>query len=130
VVLAIGLVMFSAVVILSLLPIGLNSLQDSSRQIVETQIFKAIEAEMSATSYDKLEDYQASRFPMYFSPEGVEMSGGEDAPFTVRCGSPVVETGGEAKRVTVSIGYHQDPIQTNARGKISKRTFLLVDRGE
>jgi len=129
VVLAIGLVMFAGVVILSLLPLGLNSLQDSSRQIVETQIFKTVEAEISATSFEALADYQTIRFPMYFSHEGIEMDSKDDSVFTVRCTAPVAEAGGEAKLMTVSIGYRQDPIQTNAPGRISRRTFLLVDRG-
>lgn len=128
VVLAIGLVTFSALVIFSLLPVGLASLQEANRQIVETEVFSTVGAELASTPFDKLTNYQATRFPIYLNNEGIEVTNSADAIFTVRCAEPVAETGGELNRVAVSIGFRRDPAQTNGAGKITKRTFLFVNR--
>ncbi|XHR30507.1 MAG: Verru_Chthon cassette protein B [Chthoniobacteraceae bacterium] len=130
VVLSIGLVMFSALVIFSLMPVGLTSLQDSNREIIETEIIKTVESELMFTSFDKLDSYQSERFPIYFSNEGFEVKEGDrDSVFTVRGSTPVTETGGEAKRLTVSIGYRCDPSQSSSRRAVSRITFLVTDRG-
>lgn len=137
--LAIGLVMFAALVIFSLLPVGLASLQSANRQIVETEVFNTIGAELASTPFmdkngnDTLAQYVQDRFPAYFDVEGIEIKKtanndpAADAIFTVRAGAPVTEAGGnELKRVTVSIGYNQDPADTGANASV--RTFLLVNR--
>lgn len=129
VILAIGLTTFAALVVFSLLPVGLLSLQDTNRQIVETEVFNTVGAELASTPFDKLTNYQTTRFPVYFSNDGVEVATGAESSFTVRCSSPEIEPGGELNRVTVSIGYRRDPDQTNGSGRISKRAFLLVNRG-
>lgn len=129
VILAIGLTTFAALVVFSLLPVGLLSLQDTNRQIVETEVFNTIGAELASTPFEKLTNYQAARFPVYFSNDGVEVPSGTESTFTVRCSPPVAEPGGELNRVTISIGYQRDPDQTNGSGRISKRAFLLVNRG-
>ena len=54
VILAIGITMFAGLVIFSLLPAGLSSLQDTGMQIVKTEIFRTIEAELSSTPYGEL----------------------------------------------------------------------------
>jgi uncharacterized protein (TIGR02598 family) len=128
VLLATGLVTFSALVIFSLLPVGLASMQEANRQIIETEVFSTVGAELAATPFDKLTNYQATRFPVYFNNEGIEVGSVADAIFTVRCAAPVAEPGGELNRVSVSIGFRRDPAQTNGSGKISKRTFFLVNR--
>lgn len=129
VVLAIGLVTFAMLVIFSLLPVGLFSLQESNRQIVETEIFNTVGAELSSTPFDQLTNYQTTRFPIYFNNEGTEVSSSNNAIFYVRCNAPVAESNAELNRVTVLIGYRRDPAQTNTTAKASKRTFLLVNRG-
>jgi uncharacterized protein (TIGR02598 family) len=129
VVLSIGLVMFAALVIFSLMPVGLFSLQEANRQIVETEIFNTVGAELISTPFDRLTNYQATRFPIYFNNEGIEVSADSNSPFIVRGDPPVAEPGGELNRVTISIGYRRDPAQTNANSKVSTRTFLLVNRG-
>ncbi|MFZ4681140.1 MAG: hypothetical protein ACOYMS_01455 [Terrimicrobiaceae bacterium] len=129
VVLAIGLVMFAALVIFSLMPVGLFSLQEANRQIVETEIFNTVGAELVSTPFDRLTNYQTTRFPIYFNNEGIEVAADTNSPFIVRGSAPVAEPGGELNRVTISIGYRRDPAQTNANSKVSKRTFLLVNRG-
>jgi uncharacterized protein (TIGR02598 family) len=128
VILAIGLVTFSGLVIFALLPVGLSSLRDAGRQIVETEIFRTIGAEAAATAYSQLDDYQASRFPLYFDNEGLEVSSAADATFIVRCDPPVVEPGGETTRLTVKIGYNRDPGAISTSGRIAKWSFLLVNR--
>ena len=125
----IGLIMFAALVIFSLLPVGLVYLQDSNRQIVETEIFNTVGAELASTPYEQLASYQSTRFPVYFNNEGIEVDADEDPIFTVRCNAPVAEAGGETSRMTVLIGFRRDPAGSDADGKVTKRTFLLVDRG-
>ncbi|CAN5758044.1 hypothetical protein BH09VER1_BH09VER1_12860 [soil metagenome] len=129
VVLAIGLVTFAMLVIFSLLPVGLFSLQESNRQIVETEIFNTVGAELSSTPFDQLTNYQTTNFPMYFNNEGTKVSTTNDAIFYVRCSTPLVESNTELSRVSVSVGYRRDPAQTNTTARFSKRTFLLVNRG-
>lgn len=128
VILAIGLVTFSALVIFSLLPVGLYSLRDAGRQIVETEIFQTIGAETASTPYSQLGAYQATRFPLYLDNEGLEVSSATEAVFVVRCDPPVTEAGGETTRLTVKIGQNKDPGQTNATGRTATRSFLLVNR--
>lgn len=129
VIMAIGLVMFAALVIFSLLPVGLVALQDANRQIVETEIFNTVGAELASTPFTKLTDYGTSRFPIYFDNEGTEVKTSADSTFTVRCTLAAPELGaGELRRATVAIGYRRDPDQSGTT-KSSKRTFLLVNRG-
>lgn len=129
VILAIGLITFAMLVIFSVLPVGYASLQDSSRQIVETEIFNMVGAELDSTARSQLTNYQGTRFPIYLDSEGEEQSAASNAVFIVRCGSPVADANPELSRVTVAIGFHQDPGATNSSAKSSKRTFLLVNRG-
>ena len=129
VILAIGLVTFAILVIFSALPVGFVSLQGSSRQIVETEIFNMVGAELDSTSRSQLTNYQMTRFPIYLDNEGEEVGVSSNAVFTVRCSDPVAESNAELNRVTVSIGFRQDPALANSAAKVSKRSFLLVNRG-
>lgn len=125
---AIGLVTFALLVIFSLMPAGLAALQGANRQIVETEIFNTVGAELSSTAFTNLTDYVSGankRFPMYFDNEGIEVASGEPWIFVVNCTLANPELGaGELRRATVSIGYKRE-----ADPKPSKRTFLLVNRG-
>jgi uncharacterized protein (TIGR02598 family) len=127
---AIGLVTFAMLVIFSLMPVGLHSLQESNRQIVETEIFNTLGAELSSTPFDQVTNYLTQRFPVYFDNEGMEQGGSSNAVFIARCAvAAVPESNTQLNRVIVSIGYRRDPAQTNTPGKFSKRAFLLVNKG-
>jgi uncharacterized protein (TIGR02598 family) len=129
VLLAIGLMTFALLVIFSLLPAGMSSLQDANRQIVQTEIYNTLGAELSSTPFDRLANYQSTRFPAYFDNEGNEVASG-DSIFTVRCQLEPPELGGELRRAMLMIGYRRDPSEAPANtASVSKRTFLLVDRG-
>lgn len=125
---AIGLVTFALLVIFSLMPAGLGALQEANRQIVETEIFNTVGAELGSTPFSQLDAYATDRFPLYFDNEGIAVTAEEDATFFVRCTLAAPELGaGEMRRATVAVGYRRDP---NAGGvKPSRRTFLLVNRG-
>lgn len=126
---AIGLMTFALLIIFSLLPVGLSAMHEASRQIVETEIFNSLGAELASTPFDELAAHRASRFPVYFDNEGNE-STADKAIFTVQCTLAPPEMGdGELRRVTILIGYHRDPLSGGASPNTSKRTFLLVDRG-
>lgn len=127
VLMAIGLVTFALLVIFSLMPAGLVALQDANRQIVETEIYNTVGAELASTPFDKLEDF-ATRFPLYFDNEGIQVDAAGEASFTVRCVLAAPELGaGELRRATVAIGYRRDPNPPDAKSSV--RTFLLVNRG-
>jgi len=130
VILAIGLATFALLVVFSLLPAGLSSLQESNRQIVETEIYNTLGAELASTPFDRLTNYQASRFPVYFDNEGNEVAS-SNSVFTVRCQLAAPELGdGELCRASLLIGFRRDPASTNGTlFKPSERTFLLVNRG-
>ena len=127
VVLAIGLATFALLVIFSLMPAGLRSLQEANRQIVETEIFNTLGAELTSTKFDDVEAHVTSRFPLYFDNEGLEIPSANGATFIVRCQALPVEGAGELRRTTVSIGFQQDPQTTGSNP--ARRTFLLADRG-
>lgn len=131
VLMAIGLVTFALLVIFSLMPAGLAALQGANRQIVETEIFNTIGAELASTPFQTLDDYVKNankRFPVYFDNEGIEVpANSPDKPwiFVVNCNLADPEAGNaELRRATVSIGYKRE-----SDPKPSKRTFLLVNRG-
>lgn len=124
---AIGLVTFALLVIFSLMPAGLAALQDANRQIVETEIYNTVGAELASTPFDKLDDF-AAQFPIYFDNEGIKVGTAGDSSFTVRCVLAAPELGsGELRRATVAIGYRRDPNPPDAKSSV--RTFLLVNRG-
>ncbi len=129
VVLATGLVMFALLVIFSLMPAGLASLQEANRQIVETEVFASLGAELSSTPFTTLDTYVTKRFPLYYDREGAELKSSSNAVFTVRCAltNPAGSGATDLKCATVSIGYHRDP--NDAAVKPDRRTFLLVNRG-
>lgn len=129
VVLATGLVMFALLVIFSLMPAGLASLQEANRQIVETEVFASLGAELSSTPFTTLDSYVTKRFPLYYDREGGELKNSSNAVFTVRCAltTSTSSGAGDLRWATVSIGYHRDP--NDASVKADRRTFLLVNRG-
>ncbi len=127
VLMAIGLVTFALLVIFSLMPAGLAALQDANRQIVETEIYHTVGAELASTPFDKLEEF-ATQFPIYFDYEGTKVGTAAESSFTVRCVLAAPELGGgELRRATVAIGYRRDPNPPDAKSSV--RTFLLVNRG-
>jgi uncharacterized protein (TIGR02598 family) len=131
VVLAIGLMMFALLVIFSLIPTGLGVLHDAGRQVVETEIFNAVGAELAATPFTNMDGYQSSNALVYYDVEGRKVAA-DRAVFHVRCDLAAAEfvtaenPAGELRRATVRIGFRQDP--TNAQ-KPARRTILLGNRG-
>jgi len=125
VVLAIGIITFVLLVVFSLMPVGL---QDANRQLVNSEIFGRIEAELAFTPYDSVAAYQATRFPRYFDNEGLEVRNRNLAQFIVLCDEPVSDLGGELKRITVRIGFNVNP-DDSQQSNVSKRTFVVADRG-
>ncbi|MEZ0297399.1 MAG: Verru_Chthon cassette protein B [Candidatus Methylacidiphilales bacterium] len=125
--LAIGLVAFAIVVIFSLMSVGLATLQEANRQIVETEIFNTVGSELSSTPFDQLSTYCSARFPVYFDNEGVETTSVPNRVFTARYEIAAPEGAGELRRITVSVGYQHDPTETGY--KPTKRTFLIANRG-
>jgi uncharacterized protein (TIGR02598 family) len=134
VVMAIGLAMFSLLVIFSLIPTGLNSLQETNRQFVETEILNTVSAELGSTSYKELDDFVNQRFPMYFDNEGAETENATEAIFTVRCRLEAPELGGgELRRARVFIGFRREPelkdLPVN-HPSTRQRALWLADRGQ
>ncbi len=132
VMMAIGLITFAMLVIFSLIPTGLGLLHDAGRQVVETEIFNTVGAELAATPFTNMDAYQASNALVYYDVEGQKVA--EDkAVFHVRCDLAAAEfvtaenPFGELRRATVSIGFHRDP--TNAQKPV-KQTVLLGNRGQ
>jgi len=133
VVLAIGLATFALLVIFSLLPAGLKSLQEANRQIVETEIFNSLGAELASTKFKEMDAHLASRFtrPLYFDNEGLQVDSADKASFFVIGEAYGAEGAGELRRVTVSIGFQREPVEFDdpRAPHTTRRTFLLVDRG-
>jgi uncharacterized protein (TIGR02598 family) len=132
VVIAIGIVSGSLLTMLSLLSVGQSSLQDGSRQIVQSEIYNTLGSELAETDFSDLNGYCSSsssnggRFPAYFDVEGVETSSSNVAVYTAEC---VLSGSGETRQATVRIGFHQDPLRADtATIKADKRTFLLANR--
>lgn len=66
---AMGIITFSLVSVLGLLPIGLSSFRDATESTIESQIISQITAEASLTPFHALPDY-ASGSPYFFDEEG------------------------------------------------------------
>jgi uncharacterized protein (TIGR02598 family) len=135
VVIAIGLSTFALLVMFSLLPVGLNTLQDANRQIMETEIFNTIGAELNATKYDSLDDYvgpETSPNYRYYDIEGQEMDSDTGAVFFVKCIISAPVTGDETRRVRVFISFQKnikDPDWKEDGSYVKERAFLLANRG-
>jgi uncharacterized protein (TIGR02598 family) len=135
VVIAIGLSTFALLVMFSLLPVGLNTLQDANRQIMETEIFNTIGAELNATKYDSLDDYvgpELSPNYRYYDIEGQEMDSDTGAVFFVKCKITTAVPGDETRRVRVFISFQKnikDPDWNEDGPYVKERAFLLANRG-
>lgn len=66
---AIGIVTFSLVSVLGLLPIGLSSFRDATESTIESQIISQIASEAALMPFHELPGY-ASAGPYYFNEEG------------------------------------------------------------
>jgi uncharacterized protein (TIGR02598 family) len=133
--LAVGIASTSLITILSVVPTGLSTLQDASRQIVGTSIFNQIGGELASTPFpdtnsshstpQDIDHYAAFRCPIYYDTQGLETTS-TNAIYTVRC---VVSGTGEMRQATVRIGFHKDPGQTDVDAyRATQRTFLLTNR--
>ncbi|MFV0338638.1 MAG: Verru_Chthon cassette protein B [Chthoniobacterales bacterium] len=122
VVLSIGLVTFSALVIFSLMPVGLSSLQATSRQLVETEIFGTLSAELYSTPFSEISNHIDTRFPVYFDGEGSEVSEANLSSFTVECEVSSDPVNSELRRATFLIAGH-------AHTSASAQSILLVNKG-
>lgn len=153
VVLAIGITGSALLVIFAALPLGLSSLQEGQRQIVETEIFNKIGAELAGTSQSDLDpdksttNYCGKRFqyPVYFDAEGNELGTSATAPaqavFFVKCATSKISSdvwsvvgvsgGEELLSGIVSIGFHQTPSDPASppTPNVRRRSFLLSNHG-
>lgn len=127
IILAVGLVTFAVLVLFALLPVGLNSLGDANRQIIETEILNTVGAELSSTAFDQLDNYQSSRYPIYFNNEGSEVKAADSPVYIVRCQIAPLEPGDQLRRAVVQIGFHVDP-NSAASANLVKRPFLIVKK--
>lgn len=138
VVLATGLCSFAMLVILSTLPLGISVLRDANRQNTETEIYNHYFSKLSCTSFSQLTNYlsSSSAFPAYYDVNGQPVSASQlsQAVYTVQCTfSANVQDGTELKHAIIQIGYHCDPKSATKKdttaGKVSSRTFVLVNKG-
>ena len=95
--LAMGIASFALLVIFSMLPTGLATMQDAGRQIAETEIFNRIGSELTSTALydaplpttDVLSNYVSGankRFPVFFDAEGNEVPAASPSiVYTVQC---------------------------------------------
>ena len=140
VVLAIGLTTFALLVMFSLMPVGLNTMQDTNRQIVESEIFNMMGAELTTVKYSLLDDYtaSASNFPAYFDMDGLKLAATDKARavFTVKC-AVLDNKADENRRALVFVGYRikeadLDKLISDKKysdPSLKCRSFLLSNRG-
>lgn len=130
---AVGLLAFAMMVILSLLPVGLSTYRDAYQDATETDVLRALGAELSSTPYSELDLYVTDRFPVFLDEEGQEIAEEEDAVFTVYCRLSPPEWNDQLRRARLLMGRHVD-VQTLSDSdpkmqEITQRTFLLINRG-
>ena len=132
--LATGMITFSFLVMLGLMPVGLTALNDSGKQMAQTTIFNTIETELAQTGWTNLTSY-VGRFPKYFDLQGNEVASSGDSIYTVRLsvgqparssGSAMPASGTNVETAVVSIGYQVDPRDTTRN--VSQTSFLLFNR--
>lgn len=81
VVVAMGIVTFSLVAMLGLMPVGLSTLRQSMDRNAEAQILGQISSELFATSFDRLGEY-AGKSPYYFDGEGQPVPSAQSAIYS------------------------------------------------
>jgi len=84
---AVGIVSVALLMILSLVPVGLQSVADSGQINTEADIVNTLTSEMESVPFDRLDDYvnTSGRFPAWFDLEGNELSSASKAVFEVDC---------------------------------------------
>ena len=138
VVFATGLCTYALLVIVSLLPVGLGSIQKANQQMTQTEIFNQIWSEVNTTPYGNISSYSRLMPGItYYDSNGTETNQAS-AVFTVVCSQPPMTlstaSGGsyatnELTAVKVQIGYHVDPTSVTATdGRVASRTFLVARR--
>lgn len=132
VVVALGITAFALMTIMSLQVVGLSTLSDANSQMVKTELFNQIGAEIQATPFDELTSYlNSGRFPAFFDERGVEVSEEEKAVYIVRGESVAVDLGGELHRINIQIGFQADPADADIDPRnLKERAFLLAYLGE
>jgi len=142
VVLAIGLTTFALLVMFSLMPVGLNTLQDANRQIVEAEVFNILGSELTTTKFTELDAYAASAtsFPRYFDNEGLLLTTPADIAakkvFTAQCRILDKDTD-QIRRAIICVGYRITDAKLNELmdkaiykdPAIKSRAYLLCERG-
>lgn len=130
---AVGLLAFAMVVVLSLLPVGLSTYRDAYQSTTETDALRALGAELAATPYTDLDAFVLSRFPLYIDERGQEVPESGSVVFTVDCRLSAPEWGGQLRRARLLIGRNLDVTTLSdsnpAMKDITQRTFLLINRG-
>lgn len=69
---AMGIITFSLVSVMGLLPIGLSSFRDATESTIESQIISQISSETSLMPFHELPDYVGAS-PYYFDDEGSQV---------------------------------------------------------
>ncbi len=78
--LALGVVAFSLVSILGVLPVGLTNLRTAIDTSVETQIFNQVASEVALMSYTEIDDYVQTS-PLYYDDNGRRVDSGAAASY-------------------------------------------------
>lgn len=79
---ATGILTFSVVSVLGILPVGLSSLRQSMDQTVESQILRSIGAQLVTTNFDEINS--PSGFSFNFDEEGQAVESAQDAYYVAR----------------------------------------------
>ena len=116
VVMAIGITSFSMLVILGLLPVGLNAVQRTTVQVGETEIARQVRADLEQLpltgTTDSIQALNGTTY--YYSQQGTKLPSAAGAYFgaTFAVGGPTVpgaptSFGNSAQNVTVTLSFPQ-----------------------
>ena len=125
-------------VIASLLPLGLVSIQNADQQVTQTEIFNQIWSEVNTTPYGNISTYpRLAVGATYYDRNGEETTKAA-AVYIVVCSQPTVTlpsaSGGayasnELNAIKVQIGTHVDPTTASANDpRVASRTFVVARR--
>lgn len=134
VVLALGVISFSLVSLLGLLPVGLNSLRDALQINTQAQIIQSVASEIQISRFSDLDtaDFLSTRFPKYFDDQGNELDDSQESTvlYTVTPLSPTYPTlpGNTANNPDLILFSFQIEVK-NKPGILYPFTLTAANRG-
>lgn len=127
---AMGIVTFSLVAVLGLLPIGLSSFREANEATIESQIISQISSEVALMPFSKIPEYAAAG-PYYFDNDGRKAEKEADAIFSVHTSSATPNYPGKPATINADLVNLQVRVTTARNRNVTNKVHnLFVARSD